>query len=125
MRIIIGGADELSKLLDKMPVIAKNDTRITLKKCCIDLKSKAQKITPVDTGDLQGSAFYSTSETTSGLSAIVGFTESYATRQHEELTYKHKSPGQAKYLEQPYKENIRKYINAISNTIKKAVETSK
>jgi hypothetical protein len=83
-----------------------------------DLQGKAQQLAPVDTGDLRGSAY-----TKLGKNSVeVGFNTPYALRQHEELNYRHPRGGQAKYLEEPFKENKNKYIDHIKNSTKKAVE---
>lgn len=39
----------------------------------------------------------------------VSFNTVYAARQHEETTWRHPLAGQAKYLEQPFRENLNRY----------------
>jgi hypothetical protein len=121
-KIEVDGADELAKLLQNLPDEAIEATRKELQRACADLKGKAQNLAPVDTGDLRGSAFYETEAKDGGLEATIGFTAPYATRQHEEVGYNHPHGGQAKYLEEPFKQNVGKYTDKIGEAIKRAVE---
>jgi hypothetical protein len=114
----IDGLDELNAYLKNVPPEAKDAVNHELKLIAADLQGKAQRLAPVDTGDLRGSAF---SEVI-GMDATVGFTEPYALRQHEELDYAHPRGGQAKYLETPYKENVKKYADDIGDAVKGATE---
>jgi len=118
MKVKIEGLDELNALFKKMPKLANKAIEKELKIVGLDLQGKSQELAPVDLGDLQGSAFTEVS----GLDATVGFTEIYSLRQHENIGYRHPKGGQAKYLEQPYKENVPKYINMIGDAVKKAVD---
>lgn len=81
----------------------------------LDLLSKSQQRAPIDTGDLRGSGFADIH----GSSATVGFVEPYALRQHENLDFNHPGGGEAKYLENPLKENERNYINRIKEEIRR------
>lgn len=119
--IEVKGARELDALLKTMPDRAKAATRKALQDSAADLKQKAIDLAPKKTGDLRGSAFYQTEISATGLEAIVGFDEPYATRQHEELDWKH-TDGQAKYLETPYKENLPTYVDNIGAAIKGVLE---
>lgn len=118
----IYGSKDLMRKLATMPVEARGAVYVVLQRAALDLKGKAQRITPVESGDLQGSAYAEAELTAEGVEAVVGFDSVYARRQHEELDWQHKAPGQAKFLEQPYEENRRKYSLAVTNAIKKAVE---
>ena len=118
MKIQIVGMDKLQKTLNNMSPKVYNAVEKELKIITLDLQGKAQQLAPVDTGDLKGSAFADVS----GPVGTVGFTEPYALRQHESMGFKHPKGGEAKYLENPYKENKDKYIDAIKDAAKKAVE---
>ena len=118
MKIEIKGMAELQKTLKGMPAKTESAVHKELQKITLDLQGKSQKLAPVDTGDLRGSAFAEVD----GLDGTVGFTEPYALRQHEEVGYRHPKGGEAKYLETPYKENAGKYAEAIIATSKKAVD---
>lgn len=122
MVLKVEGLDALQSKLRNIPEDALHAVRKAIQKVAADLKGKAQRITPVDTGDLAGSAYYETSITSTGIDAEVGFPLEYATRQHEELTFVHRFPGQAKYLETPLNENIDRYIEMVGDAAMKAME---
>lgn len=117
MKTEIVGMANLQKILSEMPSKTVTAIHNELVKVTLDLRGKAQKLAPLDIGYLQESAF-SEVEKTEG---VVGFTEPYALRQHEELGYKHKQGRTAKYLETPFKANSQKYADAIIAASKKAV----
>ena len=114
----IDGLDEFNAYLKNATPQTKNAIIHELKIIAADLQGKAQRLAPVDSGDLRGSGF----SEVDGLDATVGFTEPYALRQHEEMDYAHPRGGQAKYLETPYKENLNKYKDALGDAVKGAVD---
>lgn len=114
----IKGLEELNKLLKAMPKEAANAAEHELKVIVADLQGKAQSLAPVDLGDLRGSAF----SEVENMVGTVGFTEPYAMRQHEEVEYRHPKGGQAKFLEQPFKQNTPKYIKGVGDAVRKAVD---
>jgi hypothetical protein len=130
MIIQVEGMAQLNKILASLPDKCKTAARKELKLALIDLKGKAQEITPVETGNLQGSAFEEINPQGFLLGGVVGFAggqdegqpEDYAITQHENMSFKHDSPGQAKFLETPYKENIGKYTDNIADAIKGALK---
>ncbi len=130
----------LDKLINNLKLIDKKVQQIASKELCdaaLDLWNKSVEQAPVDTGDLRGSASVTVNNRTiaankasSGpinvnsdkIEAIVGYNEPYALKQHEHLEYRHPQGGNAKYLENPYKQNINKYIDGIANGIKSALK---
>ena len=122
IKIETKGFKELNKLLAAMPAETRKGIKPALAKVCADLKGKAQRIAPKKLGTLRGSAYYSVAVTNRGLEAEVGFTEVYALRQHEDLTYKHAKGTQAKFLSQPLQENEAKYVASISKAINDAIK---
>ena len=112
------GLSELEKgfndALKKIGIV--NDK--ALQDVALDLLGKAKELAPVDTGDLRGSGSVKFENNT----ASVGFEEPYAVSQHEHTEYEHPQGGQAKYLEQPFKENIDKYINHIADANRDALK---
>lgn len=68
----------------------------------------AKAITPVDTGVLKNSGFVNLPTESNGVVTVVmgfgGAASDYAEIQHEELSYYHTPPTQAKYLEQPFEQ---------------------
>ena len=112
----------LEKILLEMPEDVDGSVRESLLGVCGDLKGKAQRLAPYRHGGLRGSAFYETSIDAAGhIQGTVGFTMPYAARQHEEMDYRH-TDGQAKYLEQPLKENSAQYVDSIAEACRKVVE---
>ena len=79
-----------------------------------DLLSKAVQLAPIDKGDLRGSG---KCEQASDGSVSVTFNTPYALRQHEEMGYNHPNGGQAKYLEQPYNQNIGRYVASLGRAV--------
>lgn len=75
-----------------------------------DILREAKVLTPVDTGVLKGSAFVNLPEVSgAAVSVTLGYGQAakeYAELQHEELSYYHKPPTQAKFLEQPFHEAV-------------------
>lgn len=75
-----------------------------------DILRAAKVLTPIDTGVLKGSAFVNLPEVSGAeVSVTLGYggaASDYAEVQHEELSYYHKPPTQAKYLEQPFNEAV-------------------
>jgi hypothetical protein len=131
MIIEVAGMAQLNKILATLPDKCKNAARKELKLALLDLKGKAQFITPVgETGNLQGSAFEELNPQGYLLGGVVGFAagqdegnpEDYAVIQHENMSYKHDAPGEPKFLETPYKENIAEYTDNIAKAIKGALK---
>lgn len=121
INIEIEGMDELKAVLQKIPEAVRDAAENSFRKSILDLQGKAQILAPIDLGDLRGSAYSDVGFTEWGLEAVVGFTEPYALLQHEDMEFNHPKGGQAKYLEQPLKENIVQYTADLSETIKKAM----
>jgi hypothetical protein len=119
MIVTVLGQKELIAVLKKCPVEAKTAAAKELKIAAESLEGKATILAPIDTGALRGSHY---SIPTGELEMEVGFTMPYATRQHEEVGYNHPRGGQAKYLEEPFKANIYKYIKNIGDAIRRAVK---
>lgn len=73
-------------------------------------------------GTLKASAASDPAETQgSKIVKTIGFNTEYAAVQHENLDFGHDS-GQAKYLEQPLKENTDKFSQFVSKWVKEATE---
>lgn len=75
-----------------------------------DIMRAAKILTPVDTGVLKGSGHVPLPEDSGHeVTVTMGFggaAAAYAEVQHEELSYYHDPPTQAKYLEQPFYEAV-------------------
>lgn len=125
VNIEIEGMDELRAVLQKIPEAVRDAAEASFRKSILDLEGKARELAPIDLGDLRGSAYSDVGFTTWGLEAVAGFTEPYALLQHEDMEFNHPKGGQAKYLEQPLKENIAQYTADLAETIKKAMNKIK
>ena len=93
----------------------------------LDLADKALNLAPVDTGRLRKSADPEVKIKANKITATVTFSAKnpdngydYALIQHEDLSFKHPNGGQAKYLEQPLKENRDRYKKFVADKIKEA-----
>ena len=77
-----------------------------LKRAGLFLQRESQLIVPVDTGNLKGGAF---TRKVSGIGfdadVVVGYVADYAVYVHEDLQARHQPGKQAKYLEQPARQN--------------------
>lgn len=143
MTITLKGVDKLNRKLRKLAILSEEEAEKALTKIGLDLQGKAQRLAPVDTGDLRGSAFTvvgkkdiskktradkhpksarSSIPSAGELEAVVGFTEPYALRQHEDMELRHPRGGEAKFLETPFKENKNKYVDLIGKAISRAVK---
>ena len=122
MIIQVRGLNELEAQLKIIPERVLKEASTTVNTVCLDLKGKSQMITPVLTGDLQGSAFKEVRVSAGSIQGSVGFATPYAHRQHEHPEYQHNAPGQAKYLEQPFNENIEVYRDLIRDAIRRGLK---
>lgn len=87
--------------------------------CGADLQRKSSEQAPKDTGDLRGNCAVDDGDL-DGLSVRVGYSLPYAMVQHERLDYHH-TDGKAKYLEDPFNENIDKYQKTMKETAKRGL----
>ena len=95
-----------------------------LDKSALDLLSKAVQLAPLDEGDLRRSGNVNPAEVNGNtIEATVGFATEYAVKMHEDLSYTPQEPGTGpKYLEQPARENERRYLDFIQEQIAKALK---
>lgn len=117
------GFVELTKKLNKSISEISSVVEDALLDCGNDLQQKAQDLTPVDTGALRSSAFTETDRQGKNPSVIVGYTEEYAIFVHENLEAHH-PVGQAKFLEQPLRENTDKYVEYIKDKVQDLIDKS-
>ena len=88
-----------------------------LMKAGLDLQQESGDQAPIELGDLRGNAGIDDSELASKSEIQVGYSLPYALRQHEELDYNHPGGGNAKFLENPFRKNWRKYGDFINQAI--------
>lgn len=108
--VTIKGTDAVLKALRLLGANAPKAMGAALYQEGNDILRAAKAITPVDTGVLKGSGFVNLPvHSGSAVSVTLGFggaASAYAEVQHEELSYYHTPPTQAKYLEQPFHEAV-------------------
>lgn len=118
MTIRIEGLEQAQRAFKQRLQNVNTFTPKALREVAFDLLGKSKELAPIDTGDLRGSGFAEINKN----EATIGYTEPYALRQHEELSYNHPQGGQAKYLEEPFVKNTPKYIKHLADSIRKAVD---
>lgn len=87
-----------------------------------DLMGRGQRLAPVEEGTLRGSGRVERIERADGVEYEVSFNTPYAARQHEELDWHHPLGGQAKYLQQPFLEQVARYERIIAEAVRQALE---
>lgn len=121
--IKLEGFIELTNKLNKSVSQISDTVQSALLDCGNDLQQKAQDLTPVRTGALKASAFTEADKQGKNPSVIVGFEEEYAIYVHENLEAHH-DVGQAKFLEQPLKENSDKYVGHVRDKVQDLIDKS-
>ena len=115
---VIWGMDRLLANLQRIEREINVEVKKAVEESCLDLQGKAQERAPLDTGDLRGSANTKITTTARRIKGEVGFNEPYALEQHENLQYSHPQGGEAKYLENPFKENENTYKQNIEDAVR-------
>ena len=130
----IHGMEKLMSALKDIPIEATTATQEKMLVVCLDLSQKSIELAPLGVdyknhtaGELKRSGFAEVESKGKKITGRVGFgkngseADKYSLRQHEELSFNHPRGGQAKFLEEPFKENIQNYIAAIGRAIKRQV----
>ena len=92
-------------------------TKESIRDSAMDLWSKSADLVPVLDGHLKGSGKAEPKE--DGYVWEVSYGTEYAHYQHEGLDFRHPQGGQAKFLQQPFEENVERYINNIRNSVRR------
>ena len=91
------GLSQIERNLNKEIKKIKGRTKAGLWQAALLVRAQSQRLTPVDIGNLKGSAFTDPYETSKGPGVIIGYTASYAPYVHEiDANYR---VGQWKFLE--------------------------
>ena len=99
------GLDEFSRWLKETPGVVVKDVEAALFEEGENVMGVSVRRTPVDVGNLRGSAHVKLPETTGGKTSVtLGYGTDYAVYVHEILTNTHPT-GQSKFLESAVKEN--------------------
>jgi len=99
-------------------------TEDALRICAADLQRKSAEQAPIDTGDLRANCKAGdVKRYRRGEARVkIGYNLVYAIVQHESLHFKHPRGGKAKFLEDPYKENVETYKRIIAKGISEALK---
>lgn len=104
------GGEEVMRALRLLGEKAPNAMGAALYQESNDIIREAKVLTPFREGTLAGSAFVNHPNVSGAeVSVTLGYGQAasaYAEVQHEELSYYHKPPTQAKFLEQPFNEAV-------------------
>jgi len=116
--IKVVGAEEIKQRLKEANVRLGFKVRQGLIKAGLFLQRESQKVVPVKTGNLHGSAGTKPIGHGWHTDVIVYYTASYAVYVHERTDLKHKKGKIAKFLERPMRENRPKLMAIIAGEAK-------
>jgi hypothetical protein len=123
----ITGVNEVLSNLNKINDLVLKDIKLSLNDSLVDLKAKTYPLVPIDTTDLRESGRIVTQNTFDTFVSELFYSATnkgynYSVIQHETLWFNHPRGGQAKYLEQPFKENEKTYMGNIEKAVRNAVK---
>lgn len=113
-KVEIIGVDDIKKAMQKASWDSSRRMKIGLTKAALLLQRMSQKIVPVKVGNLKGSAGTDVQGEGWDADAIVFYTAGYAVYVHEMTQNQHKVGKQAKFLEDPMRNNRRLLLNTIA-----------
>ena len=110
VEINLSQLDRFAKQLAAVPDQVRLELSRGLYQQALLMFAESQRIVPVDTGTLRRSGVVEPPNPSAAKPEVIigygGLAKAYALVQHENLDYRHNSPEQAKYLEQPVLEGI-------------------
>lgn len=112
----IKGLDKLNANLNKLKIACPSACKEELADIALDFAGKSSNAAPIEFGDLRGDL--ATPKKINDFSWKVGSSLPYTRRQHEHLEYNHPRGGGSKFLEYPFKENVKIYNKQISKRLK-------
>ena len=115
-RVYFTGLKRVQANLNNEITKIKGRTKAGLWSAALVVRRRAQQLSPVDTGNLKGSAFTNAYDTPKGPGAEIGFTASYAVFVHE-VRAKHKV-GQWKFLQTALQEKATQVLEIIKKYAK-------
>lgn len=119
--------DKFSKKLSAVPQLARLEVAKGLYQNALLMFAESQRIVPVKTGTLARSGMVEPPNLSSPTPEVIigygGLAKAYALVQHENLDYRHRSPEQAKYLEQPVLQGLPAMRIDLNKRLRKLVET--
>lgn len=118
------GFDNLDKVFKQIGIDARLSLSAALFASAVDVANKADSLVPVDEGILRASQSItppkSLGTNPSARITYGGPSAPYALIQHERLDYDHPKGGQAKYLEEPFLEEVGAWPTRFSARLKLA-----
>lgn len=105
---------------DKQKDITDAKIKKAILESALDLQQRSSDEAPVKDGDLRGDAGIDDSRLQADDFVLVGYNLPYALIQHERLDFEHPQGGKAKFLEDPFEKNAKKYIDHIAAAADKA-----
>ena len=143
-RIYWRGVDELRQKFQNVDDATAKEVVHAMVENTESLLGKSMRIAPIDEGIMVGSASAKVNQvevakggtgsvpassggrpTSKPGRVVIGeviYNTPYAAKQHEDLTLKHLPGRQAKYLEQPLKEFVRKYMQNLRDAVNRGME---
>jgi hypothetical protein len=123
LTVTVTGEKEMLAKFQKFAKKFPKSIAASLQKQCEKTMTRSKRdFCPVRDGTLMGTGHVSkvkvTRKSISCVLAYGGPSAPYAEEQHERLDFTHPGKGQAKYLEQPLKEDSGKYMSAIAKDVK-------
>ena len=107
---------------DKAQSVTREAAIRALGVCGSDLQRKSAEQAPIETGDLRANCSVSPVQQEGEKAYVtVGYNLVYARVQHEGLGFNHPRGGKAKFLEDPYKENVARYKTLIGAAVKQGL----
>lgn len=128
MSVRFTGVDKVLARLAKAGQLGVDAAHRGIDEFALEVFAASDQIVPFDEGELQSSRI---DEPVRNGVKVIGYDTPYAAKQHEDTTLRHPGPnskspargakGQAKYLENPLKENLPKLSIAISRQLDRAL----
>jgi len=108
------GLEMVKSILNHKIKDIKGRTKAGLMRGALIIRRRAQQLTPVDTGNLKGSAYTQAWDLPGGFGpgAEIGFTATYALFVHE-IPAKHRGKGEWKFLEHAMQEKAGEVLKVI------------
>jgi hypothetical protein len=117
--VAITGIDSVLAQINRRVAAMKAKSRGAMREAVLLVRGRSQRLTPVDTGNLKGSAYTEVSAKISSVTGVIGYQAFYAVYVHERVQHgsrsqrfnvQHKT-GQAKFLETALKESERDIVD--------------
>lgn len=113
--LVITGTDKVLRNLNREIMGIRSRSKAGLREAALVIRRRSMELTPVDTGNLRGSAYTETFDGVEGPGAEIGYTAGYAVYVHEiDKSY---TVGQWKFLETALKEKSHEILEIIRKRV--------